>query len=55
MTVKELKEKLECLIVDGKEDYIVFVDDFVNGCYEDISIIVTDLFNEIVITNNSED
>ena len=55
MTVKELKEKLECLIVDGKEDYIVFVDDFDNGCYEDISIIVTDLFNEIVITNNSED
>lgn len=23
MTVKELKEKLECLIEDGKEDYIL--------------------------------
>ena len=26
MTVKELKEKLELLIEDGKEDYVVFVD-----------------------------
>ena len=25
MTVKELKEKLELLIEDGKEDYAVFV------------------------------
>ena len=25
MTVKELKEKLELLIEDGKEDYTVFV------------------------------
>lgn len=55
MTVKELKEKLEYLILYEKEDYTVFVDDFVKGFYEDISIIVNDLFNEIVITNNSED
>ena len=27
MTVKELKEKLECLIVDEKEDYTVLIDD----------------------------
>lgn len=26
MTVKELKEKLECLIEDGKEDYILILD-----------------------------
>ena len=26
MTVKELKEKLELLIEDGKEDYTVFVE-----------------------------
>lgn len=29
MTVKELKEKLELLIEDGKEDYIVYSDDLV--------------------------
>lgn len=27
MTVKELKEIMECLIEDGKGDYIVLVDD----------------------------
>ena len=27
MTVKELKERLEILIEEGKEDYTVFVDD----------------------------
>lgn len=27
MTVKELKEKLELLIEDGKEDYKVYVDE----------------------------
>lgn len=52
MTVKELKEKLEILIDDGKEDYTVFIDNFVNGCIEDISIVVTDFYNEIVITTN---
>lgn len=26
MTVKELKEKLECLIEDGKEDFVVLND-----------------------------
>lgn len=55
MTVKELKERLEILIEDGKEDYIVFVDNFVNDCYHNISIIVTDLYNEIVISSNNED
>lgn len=29
MTVKELKEYLEILIEDGKEDYIVYSDDLV--------------------------
>ena len=55
MTVKELKERLEILIEDGKEEYTVFVDNFVNDCYEDISLVVTDLYNEIVITTNNED
>lgn len=32
MTVKELKERLELLIEDGKEDYTVFVDDLVEEC-----------------------
>lgn len=27
MTVKELKEMLELIIMEGKEDYIVFADD----------------------------
>lgn len=27
MTVKELKERLEILIEDGKEDYTVYVDE----------------------------
>ena len=53
MTVKELKEKLEILIEDGKEDYTIYVDNFVNDCFEDISIVVTDLYNEIVITTNN--
>lgn len=26
MTVKELKEKLELLIEDGKEDYVVYIE-----------------------------
>lgn len=55
MTVKELKERLELLIEDGKEDYTVFVDNFVNGFYEDILISVTDLYNEVVITVEYED
>lgn len=30
MTVKELKERLEILIEDGKEDYTVYVDEVFN-------------------------
>lgn len=40
MTVKELKEKLELLIEDNKEDYLVYVDEF---------------FNEPIISYNDED
>ena len=29
MTVKELKELLECLIEEGKEDYTVYSDDLI--------------------------
>ena len=52
MTVKELKEKLEILIEDGKEDYTVFVDNFEDAFYEDFVINVNDFYNEIIITNN---
>lgn len=37
MTVKELKEKLECLIEDGKEDYTVCYDGFLEINYIDVS------------------
>lgn len=30
MTVKELKEELELMIEDGKEDYTVYTDDLVD-------------------------
>ena len=52
MTVKELKEKLELLIEDGKGDYTVFVDGFDNELYEDFVISVTDFYKEIIITVN---
>lgn len=52
MIVKDLKEKLELLIEDGKEDYTVFVDDFDNRLYEDFVITVTDFYKEIIITVN---
>lgn len=55
MTVKELKEKLEILIEDGKEDYTVFVDNFEDDFYDDFVFNVNDFYNEIIITNNSED
>ena len=52
MKVKELKERLELLIEDGKEDYTVFVDDFDNGLYEDFVITVIDFYKEIIISVN---
>ena len=53
MTVKELKEKLEIIIEDGKEDYLVFVDDFDNGFYEDFEITIIDFYKEIIISVNN--
>lgn len=44
MTVKDLKEIIELLIEDGKDDYTVFVDNFAGGFYEDLKIVVTDFF-----------
>lgn len=52
MTVKDLKEKLDLIIDDGKGEYTVFVDDFDNELYEDFVITVTDFYKEIVITVN---
>ena len=31
MTVKELKEFLECIIEDGKEDYTVYVNELIDS------------------------
>lgn len=31
MTVKELKEILECIIEDGKEDYTVYVNELIDS------------------------
>ena len=39
MTIKELKEKLECLIEDGKEDYTVFVENFEDDFYENFVLV----------------
>lgn len=52
MTVKELKERLELLIEDGKDDYTVFLDNFAGGFYEELKIVVTDFFDEVVFTIN---
>lgn len=38
MTVKELKEKLECLIEDGKEDFVVLNDSLYEFDESDIFI-----------------
>ena len=37
MTVKELKEKLELLIEDGKEDYTVFAIDYSDEILVDVN------------------
>jgi hypothetical protein len=43
MTVKELKEKLEILIEDGKGDYTVFVDYY----HDDFSVYVDNKKKEV--------
>lgn len=49
MTVKELKEKLECLIEDGKEDYTVFVNNIEDEFYQDFAVTVNEFYKEIAI------
>lgn len=51
MTVKELKERLELLIEDGKEGYTVFVGDSI----DEPIITVADFFGEINISSSDED
>lgn len=55
MTVKELKERLEVLIEDGKGHYSVFVGDTINdpiiSIYDPI-ITITDYFEEVNISAN---
>ena len=51
MKVKELKERLELLIEDGKGDYSVFVDDSI----DEPVIIITDFFKEINISSSDEE
>ena len=48
MTVKELKEKLECLIVDGKEDYLVYVFGFCTD-RDTIKLLVDDVVKEVYL------
>ena len=50
MTVKELKERLELLIEDGKGHYSVYVGD----CIDEVAITVTDIFSEILISSSNE-
>lgn len=45
MTVKELKELLECLIEDGKEDYKVYVDEI----YDLVVVDVDDEKKEVYV------
>lgn len=45
MTVKELKEKLEIIIEDGKEDYTVFVDIY----NKEFSLYVNDVEMEVYL------
>ncbi len=45
MTVKELKEKMECLIEDGKEDYILIFDGLIDS--DDYGIFVDEKNKEV--------
>ena len=51
MTVKELKEMLEMLIMEGKEDYTVLVDYSI----DEPIITVNDFFGEIFISSTDEE
>lgn len=51
MTVKELKEILECLIEDGKGHYDVLAGESMS----DPIITITDLFEEIFIHSSDEE
>lgn len=48
MTVKELKEKLECLIADEKEDYLVYVFGFCAD-RDTIKLLVDDIVKEVYL------
>ena len=48
MTVKEIKEILECLIEDGKEDYLVYVFGFCAD-RDTIKLIVDDIVKEVYL------
>ena len=43
MTVKEFKQLFECLVYDGKGDYVVFVDD---SC-DEYEIYINDIDKEV--------
>lgn len=45
MTVKELKELLERLIEDGKEDYVVYVDDLL----DEFLVYINDKNKEVIL------
>ena len=45
MTVKELKEKLEIIIMEGKGDYLVFVGSDLEEC----EVVITDFYKEVYL------
>lgn len=47
MTLKELKERLEIILEDGKGHYSVFVGDSI----DDVTITVTDFYEEVIISS----
>ena len=47
MTVKELKERLELLIEDGKQDYRIIYDGL--SKFDGFDIIVDDNYREVVL------
>lgn len=51
MTVKELKEILECMVEDDKGHYSVFVGDSIDG----VVLTITDFFFEEVIISDSNE
>lgn len=51
MTVKELKEILECMVKDDKGHYSVYAGDSI----DEVVLTITDFFEEVIISVSDED